>query len=168
MILDELSDGIDPEKLFDKSQYNTLIIDREGFSKKENTTADLIEDLLEPGNTRADNEALFLALKEQKAQKMLVQAIEQANDHRQKQKLAAACWESGLDFSSYFVFFGELILNSPFEVAMEALTVIDEMENKPSQGEITQLLTKIKTMDQGTNPIIGEFEKLLNTFKHND
>ena len=44
-LLDE--DAFDPEKLFNEKEYSTLIIKRDGFSKKENSSADLIEGLLD-------------------------------------------------------------------------------------------------------------------------
>ena len=49
-LLDE--DAFDPKKLFNEEEYSTLIIAREGFSKKENNAADLIESLLEKEITR--------------------------------------------------------------------------------------------------------------------
>ena len=61
-LLDE--DAFDPKKLFDEEEYSTLIIAREGFSKKDNTAADLLEGLLEKGITRQESEAIFLKLKE--------------------------------------------------------------------------------------------------------
>ena len=61
-LLDE--DAFDPKKLFDEEEYSTLIIAREGFSKKDNTAADLLEGLLEKGITRQEREAIFLKLKE--------------------------------------------------------------------------------------------------------
>jgi hypothetical protein len=60
-LLDE--DAFDPKKLFDEEEYSTLIIAREGFSKKDNTAADLLEGLLEKGITRQESEAIFLKLK---------------------------------------------------------------------------------------------------------
>src|SRR6476620_228756 len=99
-LLDE--DAFDPEKLFNEEEYSTLIINREGFSKKENTAADLIEDLLEKGITRAESEEIFKKIKDTNAGDLLVNAIRQAQRTDDKTKLVAACWECGLDFSKDF------------------------------------------------------------------
>ncbi|HOZ88075.1 MAG TPA: hypothetical protein PL029_09965, partial [Bacteroidia bacterium] len=71
-ILNELldDDALDPKKLFNEKEYNTLIIDRGGFNKKENNTADLLEQLLDPNITRVESEGIYLQLKEMKAQKL--------------------------------------------------------------------------------------------------
>lgn len=121
-------DALDPKKLFDEKQYNTLIINREGFNKKQNEAADLLEDLLDPSLTRAQSEEIFVQLKEMKAQKMLVDAIRTAGRAAEKAVLTAACWESGLDFSEDFLFFVELACHPDFKLAMEALTVVENCE----------------------------------------
>ena len=75
-LLDE--DAFDPQKLFDEEEYSTLIIAREGFSKKDNTAADLLEGLLEKGITRQESEAIFLKLKESNSVELMVDAIKKA------------------------------------------------------------------------------------------
>jgi hypothetical protein len=41
--------------------------------------------------------------------------------------LVAACWESGIDFSDRIEYFIDLSIAAPFEVSIEALSVIEEM-----------------------------------------
>ena len=122
-LLDE--DALDPKKLFDENEYSTLIIDREGFNKKQNDTADLLEQLLDPNVTRIQSEEIYSRLKEVKAQKLLVDAIKSAERVEEKTILTAACWECGLDISSDFLFFVELSCHDNFNLAMEALTVVE-------------------------------------------
>lgn len=123
-------DTFDPKKLFDEKKYNTLIIDRGGFNKKENSTADLLEALLDKDITRQESEAIFVKLKEKDAQIMLVDAIKTAKLLDEKAVLTAACWESGLDFSTVFLFFVELACSADYRLAMEALTVVENCEGK--------------------------------------
>ena len=111
-LLDE--EAFDPKKLFNEEEYSTLIIGREGLSKKENTTADLLEALLEPNITRQESEEIFSKLKDANAQKMMVDAIQAAEKVNEKTILAAACWESGLDFSAYFIYFVKIIKISKY------------------------------------------------------
>lgn len=124
-LLDE--DAFDPKKLFDESEYSTLIIDRGGFNKKENAVADLLESLLEPHVTRQESESIFSKLKESNSQKMLVDGIKAAERIEEKTILTAACWECGLDFSEDFLFFVDLACHSDFSLAMEALTVVESV-----------------------------------------
>jgi len=94
MGVDELldDDAFDPKKLFDEEQYSTLIIKRDGFDKKQNSVADILEALLDEKNTRSENEELFLRLKENNAQQMLMEAIDAADKPSEK---------AGFDFYSF-------------------------------------------------------------------
>jgi len=125
-LLDE--DAFDPEKLFNEEEYSTLIINRDGFSKKENVSADLIEALLEKELSREESEELFLKLKNAQADNLLVEALKKANRISEKTRLAAACWECGLDFSPHFLFFVELACHDDFQLALEALSVVESSE----------------------------------------
>jgi hypothetical protein len=152
---------VDPKKLFDEKEYSTLIINREGFSKKENSSADLIEGLLEPGSTRAEHEQIFAELKKANAGDMLLGAIAQASSPREKKTLIAACWESGIDFSQHFLFFCRFVLDGDFETGLEALTVIEEMENIPSRNDVDQVLALISKTDH-PNAHVAELKNYLN------
>jgi hypothetical protein len=144
MAIEELldDDAFDPKKLFNKEEYNTLILNREGFSSKQNAAADLVESLLDEQNTRQQNEELFVRLKEAQAGDMLVKAIEAAQNPRDKSRLVAACWESGIDFSRHFLFFVTLACDKDFAIAMEALTVVENCEGTIS----AEILNKAKEL----------------------
>jgi hypothetical protein len=120
-------DAFEKEKLFNSEEYNTLIIGREGLSSKENSTADLIESLI--GETdREKLDLIYSRLKDLNARALLVEGIRTCTRDQDKAALAAACWESGLDFSDYFAFFTTLALSADFKLAMEAVTVIENCE----------------------------------------
>src|SRR6478735_9693504 len=148
-LLDE--EAFDPKKLFNEEEYSTLIIGREGLSKKENTTADLLEALLEPNITRQESEEIFLKLKEANAQKMMVDAISAAEKTSEKTILAAACWESGLDFSDYFMDFVDLTLHNDFQLALEALSVIESSEGVQTEQTLTKALALAES-SESKNP----------------
>jgi len=118
----------DPKKFFDEKEYSTMLIGREGFSKNQNDSADLIETILGKNVSRKDAEEIFLKLKNLKAAKLLTDTIKSAKSDRDKSKLCAACWESGLDFTGNFLFFTELACSNDFALAMEALTVVENIE----------------------------------------
>ncbi len=133
-------DAFDPKKLFNEEEYSTLIIKREGFSKKENNTADLLEGLLDKEITRIESEAIFLKLKEMKANAMLVEAIKKADRTHEKALLAAACWESGLDFTNDFLFFTQLACSDDFQLAIEAQTVVENCEGMIDEHTLSKAL----------------------------
>lgn len=137
-LLDE--DAFDPKKLFDEEEYSTLIIAREGFSKKDNTAADLLEGLLEKGITRQESEAIFLKLKESNSVELMVDVIKKAERIDEKTILAAACWESCLDFTKHFLFFTEIACSDNLLLALEGLTVVENTEGTIDEDTLTKAL----------------------------
>lgn len=152
-------DTFDPKKLFDEKKYNTLIINREGFSKKDNDVADLIQSLLEKNISRTESEEIFLTLKEKNAQDILVNAIKQSNNLLEKTKLVSACWESCLDFSNHFLFFVDLACNNDFALSMEALTVVENCEEPIINQEVlTQALVIVKNSNSPNTALIEDLK----------
>lgn len=141
-IVDELldDDAFDPKKLFNEEEYSTLLIKREGFSKSQNSSADLLEGLLEPNITRAESEEIFSKLKDANAVEMMIDAITCAERIEEKTVLTAACWESGLDFTNQFLFFVELACSDDFKLAMEALTVAENVEGTIDENTLSKAL----------------------------
>lgn len=66
-------------------------------------------------------------IRQANAQQFLVDLISMPKFERHQKELVMACWESGLDFSTHLIFFTNLVVNCGYPVAMEAITVIDEM-----------------------------------------
>lgn len=159
-------EAFEPEKLFDLKKFNTIFVDREGFSSPQNAAADLILRLFEPGITRAESEEVFVALKSKKAQDTLVQAIRQSVDESQKKVIAAACWETGLDFTSHFAFFCDIVRTSGFGLAMEAFTVIQEMTGELPQEEISRQLAAIRREQEPANGMVPELKEFLKDKQH--
>lgn len=137
-LLDE--DSFDPKKLFNEEEYSTLIIKRDGFNKKENNTADLLESLLDKGITRQESEEIFLKLKESNAVDVMVDAVKKAQRTEEKIILAAACWESCLDFTNHFLFFVELACSDNLELSLEGLTVVENCEGTIDESTLTKAL----------------------------
>ncbi|MBL7910959.1 MAG: hypothetical protein JNJ41_07890 [Bacteroidia bacterium] len=137
-LLDE--DAFDPKKLFNEEEYSTLIIKRDGFNKKENNAADLLEGLLDKEITRAESEEIFLKLKESNSVEIMVDAIKKAQRVEEKTILAAACWESCLDFTNHFLFFAELACNDNLLLSLEGLTVVENCEGTIDESTLTKAL----------------------------
>jgi hypothetical protein len=125
-LIDE--DAFDPENLFDKKKFITMVINREGFSKREGKAADLLEALLDRDITRAECEEIYAQLKETNARETMLEAIRQATNEQEKALLIQACWECGLDFTPHFLLFAELATLKDYSVALEALTVLQNCD----------------------------------------
>ena len=75
---------------------------------------------------------LINELKIQAAVPHLVSFIEDNAYQDIHETLISACWQSGLDFSGYLPVFSRLVRESPYLIAFEALTVIENCtDNTP-------------------------------------
>jgi hypothetical protein len=157
--------AFDPKHLFDEKKFSTIFVNREGFTSKQNDTAARIVQLLQPGITRPESEEIFKHLSGARAQSLLVEAIGSAASESDKKILTAACWESGLDFSPSFPFFADLVINSGFDIALEAFTVIQEMENPPA-AEMGRALARISSGGEPANAMVNELKDLLQSKLH--
>ncbi len=130
------------EKFFDEENYNTLLVEENKFkSTKKARLEDLIE-LLTAEEREKKDEALKM-LKNEKAQQFLLDSIHNADNEEHLSVLVAACWESGLDFTSHFSEFISLVVDCDYMTAIEAFTVIENIEGKldeRSLGDAINLL----------------------------
>ncbi len=145
-LLDE--ESFDPKKLFDEEQYGTLIINRSGFSAKQNDVADLVYTLLEKENTREEKDRIYSKLKELNAGAILLESLKTSERDDEKIKLLAACWETGIDFSADLLLFAELVCHKNFEIAVEALTVAENIESLPN-NLVEEAITLLEANNQG-------------------
>lgn len=159
-LLDE--DAFDPEKLFNEEEYSTLIIGREGFNKKENTTADLLESLMEKGITRQESETIFLKLKESNSQKVMMDALQTAQRVNEKATIAAACWECGLDFTPYFLEFVKLATHEDFQLALESLSVLESIEGVIDEKILSEAMEIARSAKSLHKELVSD---LVNTIK---
>ncbi len=149
-------ESLDPKKLFNKDEYSTVIIGRDGFTEKQNELADVIESLLDPNLEREKKELLLAEIKKAKAGNMLLKAIESCDKSGDQAKLIAACWECDLDFSAHFFNFVKLACNSDFSVAMEALTVIENCEEKIDSNELNKSLLFAKESNSTNKELVND------------
>lgn len=147
-LLGDLVPDIDPEKLFDEAEYSTLVLGSENTLKKDTSSIHAIEVLISKTTSREEkDEALFL-LKDNKAQGVIVNAIEQLKKAEQKIALMASCWETGLDFENYFLTFVDYTTHAEYHLALEAFTVIQEMETEIDAKRLETALTKLQAVKQ--------------------
>lgn len=158
MDIKELLDdeGANPKKFFDKKEYNTIFVGRDGFSPSVSRIADMITDLLDRDLKREEQEEIFTKLKAGNAQDLLMEAISNLKKTEDKALICAACWESGLDFSKNLLYFTRLACDPDFSLSMEALTVVENMESKIEEKELAQAMNIALSAQDGNKQIIED------------
>lgn len=116
--------------------------------------ASFITLLTDPSQRELKTEALAI-LRNNKAQEFLVNLIKSDEYAQYRKELIAACWESGLDFSSYLIFYTGLVINCEYPEALEAITVIDEMHN------LTDIREREKAIEMLSSPDLPTDKQLL-------
>ncbi|MEE4285983.1 MAG: HEAT repeat domain-containing protein [Mariniphaga sp.] len=114
--------------------------------KGNNAYLPLLFDLLNSNpEAEIEQEIIFILynLKTKDAAPVLVEALQNPKFLPIRKKLTAACWENGLDYSSYLPVFVDLVINENWETGFEAFTVIENMENYPDQEIIDFATEKI-------------------------
>lgn len=149
-LLGDIVPEINPEKLFDENEYSTLVLGSENTLKKDTNSIHAIEVLISKASTREEKDEALIQLKENKAQGVLVNSIEQVKKAEHKAQLVAACWETGLDFGNYFLDFIELTTNANYVIALEALTVLQEMEADIDVARLQKALTQLQAIQKTT------------------
>lgn len=82
---------------------------------------------------------IFVDLKNEDSVDQLVYNLKIEKDLNILERLVAACWQNGLNFSKHLPYFVELVINEEFQIAFEAFTVIENMYGK-IEGDIEVML----------------------------
>jgi hypothetical protein len=160
---DEGKPEIDPAKLFDEKEFKTIIVSPEGVKIPSDKSEYLV--LLDESSTREEKDEALKQIKEQNDPKLLMEAIDNLSDPKKKATLVSACWETGMDFSHYLMFFTELACTDDFIVVMEASTVILETEaiNKSEAEKAIEMINRKLQTNPATAPILTDILGHLNT-----
>lgn len=86
---------------------------------------------------------IFTDLKHEKSVDQLVSELRQEENLDILERLVAACWQNGLNYSKHLSFFVQLVIEQEFQIAFEAFTVIENMYGKIDSDEEGQLIEKI-------------------------
>jgi len=87
---------------------------------------------------------LFGELKSTSTVPLLMDAIQDVEYKEELKELVSCCWQNGMNYSPYLSVFVDLVISQDFPVALEALTVIENMDGKIDQKIIEQELEKVK------------------------
>lgn len=89
-----------------------------------------------------------------------MRAVEDDKYKSIRKTILSACWQNGMDFSTFLPVFVDLIINEDWEVAFEAFTIIDNLETLPSEEIIRiareKINNSIETVNEQKNYFLNE------------
>ncbi len=165
MNLHELNDdnAFSKENLFDKEKYNTITISLTQNTEFKEDDVNLIISLMDEGMSREARDEKLKAVKKNNLQNLLIKAVQECESDEDREKILSVCWESGLDFSNYFLFFVEQATSPHYMAAFEALTVATNIENFPDEETRTKALLLIDNSKQINPQIAADLKKFILT-----
>jgi hypothetical protein len=86
---------------------------------------------------------LLGTVKDKTSVNSFMRAIEDDKYKRIRKTILTACWQNGLDFSTFLPVFVDLVIHEEWETAFEAFTVIDNLEFLPGPEIIKISINKI-------------------------
>jgi len=89
-------------------------------------------------------------IKDRETVPVFIQALEDKKYKTIQKILLTACWQNGLDFSNSLPFFVNVVINEDWEIAFEAFTVIENMENFPTKKIMESISKKINVALENT------------------
>ncbi len=98
---------------------------------------------------------LLGSVKDKESINGFMRAIEDEKYKSIRKSILIACWQNGLDFSTFLPVFVDLIIKEDWEIAFEAFTVIDNLEFLPNKEIINNSVTHI--MD--ALPVVNDQKK---------
>jgi len=141
-------DSSEKNNFLDPKKYNTIHISAEDAVDSENKKSELSDTLIDllknPEHKEFRHETLGLLKKNPIGLELLMQAIKDKKITTGKQYLISACWEAGMDTGKYLSDFVSIVIENNFLEAMEALTVIEDMQHITDQKEILENIKKIE------------------------
>lgn len=83
-------------------------------------------------------------VKDKESVNSFMRAVEDERYKPIRKSILTACWQNGLDFSTFLPVFIDLIINEDWEIAFEAFTIIDNFEFLPGEEIIRKSISKIE------------------------
>ena len=102
---------------------------------------------------------LLETIKDKNAVNIFMRAIEDEKYKGIRKTILAACWQNGLDFSTFLPVFVDLVIHEDWKTAFEAFTVIDNFEFFPGEEIINVSIHKI---NEAMPTVPEQYKYLLN------
>ena len=109
-------------------------------------------------------------LREQNCVPPIIKAIENPDYKDILSILVSSCWKNSLDFNEYIEVFTDIFIQSDFQLAFDAFTVIDNFENIDSQLADTcslRLENSVKDIKDDKKPLYFELINVIENMKEN-
>lgn len=109
-------------------------------------------------------------LKDQNSVPALVNAIEDKNYIDELSILVPACWKNGLNFEDYIETFVDVFIQSEFQLAFDAFTVIDNFDRineKKADLSLIKLGNVIENTTRSKRPLFYELMNIIEDKKEN-
>lgn len=158
-----------------RSKNTTLILEALNFIKQEGNE-DILEDVILLLNTTKETKVrdeiikILEHLKEQSCAPILVKSIENPDNKEILSLLVSSCWKNGLDYSDSAEIFTDLFIRAEFQLAFDAFTVIDNMEeigNQSADACIFRLKNSVEDIQDDKKALYFELIQLIEDKKEN-
>lgn len=114
-------------------------------------------------------EKLLGTVKSEQSIPVFIDAISNEKYKQIRKKLLVACWQNGLDFKDYMPLFVDIMIEDDWENAFEAFTIIENLENMPSEEIVNESLSRITNAKRVTgrqnNYFLDETLKIIQKFE---
>ena len=87
--------------------------------------------------------ALLSTVKDKETVNTFMRALENDKYKPIRKTILTACWQNGLDFSTFLPVFIDMIITEDWEIAFEAFTIVDNFEMLPNPAIIETSVSKI-------------------------
>lgn len=139
------------------------------FSAKTETVISALQSIKEKGNkayvpllfdllsTQPEKEieqevlALLSTVKDKETVNTFMRALENDKYKPIRKTILTACWQNGLDFSTFLPVFIDMIIAEDWEIAFEAFTIVDNFEMLPNPAIIETSVSKINLVMDKAN-----------------
>lgn len=158
-----------------RSEKKSIILETLKYIYQEgnkNILSEVIELLLITPETVIRDEIIKILenLKDQESVPCIIEAIENPDYNDILSILVTSSWKNGLDFSEYVEVFTEVFIKSEFQLAFDAFTVIDNLENiTPANADscLLRLENAVEDIKDDKKPLYFELINIIENKKEN-
>lgn len=134
------------QKLF-SAKTEAVVLALQSIKEKGNKAyMPLLFDLLNTQPEKAIEQEILdilATVKDKETVNAFMRALENDKYKPIRKTILSACWQNGLDFSTFMPVFIDMIITEDWEVAFEAFTIVDNLEMMPTPAIVDASVSKI-------------------------
>jgi len=104
---------------------------------------------------------LLTNMKQKNGADIFVQSLKTLSSLNKHPELIRICWENGLNYASHLDFFAELFIQSSYDIALEAFTVIEENLKNANQQQVEDCIKVLQNAENNISPLLQSLYKEL-------